>query len=137
MNTVVQIVNGWLVRASAGIVEVDRSLSCYITNKVRVTCVCTSWRYSGRERCRKGRAIDKAISPLPNAMICITLKELFGGAHNLLPIKYFSVTVSFGSVKSLISLPCFMSHVAILVAVREATKDVRQIPVGIEDVSDL
>lgn len=75
-------------------------------------------------------------------------------------IKYFSVTVSFGeytvsnikdqmssisflvlkfaaSVKSLISLPCFMSHVAILVAVREATKDVRQIPVGIEDVSDL
>ncbi|KAK6791925.1 hypothetical protein RDI58_011006 [Solanum bulbocastanum] len=48
--------------------------------------------------------------------------------------------VAEGSVKSLISLPCFMSHVAILVAVREArgrTKDVRQIPVGIEDVSDL
>ncbi|KAG5611518.1 hypothetical protein H5410_022799 [Solanum commersonii] len=31
-------------------------------------------------------SIDKAISPLPNAMICITLKELFGGAHNLLPV---------------------------------------------------
>ncbi|WMV26097.1 hypothetical protein MTR67_019482 [Solanum verrucosum] len=41
------------------------------------------------------------------------------------------------SVKSLINLPCFMPHVAILVAVHEATKDVRQIPVGIEDVSDL
>ncbi|KAL3534571.1 hypothetical protein ACH5RR_003032 [Cinchona calisaya] len=54
--------------------------------------------------------------------------------------KYFSITVSFGSVKSLISLPCFMSHASIPAAVREArglTEDLVRISVGIEDVSDL
>ncbi|CAA3013437.1 cystathionine beta-lyase, chloroplastic-like isoform X2 [Olea europaea var. sylvestris] len=54
--------------------------------------------------------------------------------------KYFTITVSFGSVKSLISLPCFMSHAAIPAAVREArglTEDLVRISVGIEDVNDL
>ncbi|KAJ6802668.1 cystathionine beta-lyase, chloroplastic isoform X1 [Iris pallida] len=55
-------------------------------------------------------------------------------------VKYFSTTVSFGSVKSLISLPCFMSHASIPAAVREArglTEDLVRISVGIEDVDDL
>ncbi|KAJ8570426.1 hypothetical protein K7X08_037398 [Anisodus acutangulus] len=54
--------------------------------------------------------------------------------------KYFNITVSFGSVKSLISLPCFMSHASIPVEVREArglTEDLVRISVGIEDVNDL
>ncbi|CAI9090057.1 OLC1v1024746C1 [Oldenlandia corymbosa var. corymbosa] len=54
--------------------------------------------------------------------------------------KYFSVTVSFGSVKSLISLPCFMSHASIPAQVREArglTEDLVRLSVGIEDVDDL
>lgn len=54
--------------------------------------------------------------------------------------KYFSITVSFGSVKSLISLPCFMSHASIPADVREArglTEDLVRISVGIEDVNDL
>ncbi|KAK9726022.1 hypothetical protein RND81_05G185000 [Saponaria officinalis] len=54
--------------------------------------------------------------------------------------KYFSITVSFGSVKSLISMPCFMSHAAIPPADREArglTEDLVRISVGIEDVNDL
>ncbi|KAM7258236.1 hypothetical protein ACFE04_013977 [Oxalis oulophora] len=54
--------------------------------------------------------------------------------------KYFSITVSFGSVKSLISLPCFMSHASIPAAVREArglSEDLVRISVGIEDVDDL
>lgn len=54
--------------------------------------------------------------------------------------KYFSITVSFGSVKSLISMPCFMSHASIPAAVREArglSEDLVRISVGIEDVNDL
>ncbi|KAI3667273.1 hypothetical protein L6452_42323 [Arctium lappa] len=54
--------------------------------------------------------------------------------------KYFGITVSFGTVKSLISMPSFMSHSAIPVAVREArglTEDLVRISVGIEDVDDL
>ena len=45
-----------------------------------------------------------------------------------------------GSVKSLISLPCFMSHAAIPASVREErglTDDLVRISVGIEDVEDL
>lgn len=60
--------------------------------------------------------------------------------HVVETTKYFSITVSFGSVKSLISLPCFMSHASIPAAVREArglTEDLIRISVGIEDVNDL
>lgn len=45
-----------------------------------------------------------------------------------------------GSVKSLISLPCFMSHASIPAAVRESrglSEDLVRISVGIEDVNDL
>ncbi|XP_077241426.1 cystathionine beta-lyase isoform X2 [Tasmannia lanceolata] len=54
--------------------------------------------------------------------------------------KYFSITVSFGSVKSLISLPCFMSHASIPTSIRESrglSEDLIRISVGIEDVEDL
>ncbi|XP_038719807.1 cystathionine beta-lyase, chloroplastic-like, partial [Tripterygium wilfordii] len=47
---------------------------------------------------------------------------------------------TYSSVKSLISLPCFMSHASIPAAVREArglTEDLIRISVGIEDVHDL
>uniref|UniRef100_A0A7N0UT12 Cystathionine beta-lyase, chloroplastic n=1 Tax=Kalanchoe fedtschenkoi TaxID=63787 RepID=A0A7N0UT12_KALFE len=60
--------------------------------------------------------------------------------HVVESVKYFSITVSFGSVKSLISLPCFMSHASIPAAVRESrglTEDLVRISVGIEDVEDL
>ncbi|XP_062166947.1 cystathionine beta-lyase, chloroplastic [Alnus glutinosa] len=60
--------------------------------------------------------------------------------HIVETTKYFSITVSFGSVKSLISMPCFMSHASIPTEVREArglTEDLVRISVGIEDVSDL
>ncbi|XP_021746959.1 cystathionine beta-lyase, chloroplastic-like [Chenopodium quinoa] len=60
--------------------------------------------------------------------------------HIVETTKYFSITVSFGSVKSLISLPCFMSHASIPAEVREArglTEDLVRISVGIEDVNDL
>ncbi|RWW65901.1 hypothetical protein BHE74_00026792 [Ensete ventricosum] len=49
-------------------------------------------------------------------------------------------SLDFWSVKSLISLPCFMSHASIPSSVREArglTDDLVRISVGIEDVEDL
>ncbi|KAE9585237.1 putative cystathionine beta-lyase [Lupinus albus] len=60
--------------------------------------------------------------------------------HIVEKTKYFSITVSFGSVKSLISMPCFMSHASIPATVREArglTEDLVRISVGIENVNDL
>jgi cystathionine beta-lyase len=54
--------------------------------------------------------------------------------------QLFKITVSFGSVTSLISLPCYMSHASIPAAVRAARglpDDLVRISVGIEDVTDL
>jgi cystathionine beta-lyase len=52
----------------------------------------------------------------------------------------FKITVSFGSVESLASLPCFMSHAAIPAAVRAARglpDDLVRLAVGVEDAGDL
>ncbi|GMH42840.1 hypothetical protein BSKO_10759 [Bryopsis sp. KO-2023] len=54
--------------------------------------------------------------------------------------KLFSITVSFGSVVSLISLPCFMSHASVSAELREARglpDDLVRISVGIEAIDDL
>jgi len=52
----------------------------------------------------------------------------------------FKITVSFGGVESLVSLPCFMSHAAIPAAVRAARglpDDLVRLAVGVEDAADL
>jgi cysteine-S-conjugate beta-lyase len=54
--------------------------------------------------------------------------------------KLFSITVSFGSVSSLISMPCYMSHASIPPEVRAARglpDDLVRISCGIEDADDL
>lgn len=54
--------------------------------------------------------------------------------------ELFSITVSFGSTSSLISLPCYMSHASIPPEVRKARglpDDLVRISAGIEDVEDL
>ena len=54
--------------------------------------------------------------------------------------KLFKITVSFGSVTSLISLPCYMSHASIPAAVRAQRglpDDLVRVSVGIEDPADL
>jgi cystathionine beta-lyase len=54
--------------------------------------------------------------------------------------KLFKVTVSFGNVVSLISLPCYMSHASIPAEVRAARglpDDLVRISAGIEDPQDL
>ncbi|MEW5307781.1 MAG: hypothetical protein WDW36_010157 [Sanguina aurantia] len=54
--------------------------------------------------------------------------------------ELFKITVSFGNVNSLISLPCYMSHASIPADVRAARglpDDLVRISVGIEDLDDL
>lgn len=54
--------------------------------------------------------------------------------------QLYKITVSFGNVRSLISMPCFMSHASIPAEVRAARglpDDLVRISVGIEDVEDL
>ena len=54
--------------------------------------------------------------------------------------KLFKITVSFGSVTSLISMPCYMSHASVPPEIRKErglVDDLVRISAGIEDIDDL
>ncbi|CAH9105436.1 unnamed protein product [Cuscuta epithymum] len=87
-----------------------------------------------------GRTLHYSQAKGAGSVLSFLTGSLALSKHVVETTKYFSVTVSFGSVKSLISLPCFMSHASIAAAVREArglTEDLVRVSVGIEDVDDL
>ncbi|XP_044499522.1 cystathionine beta-lyase, chloroplastic-like [Mangifera indica] len=87
-----------------------------------------------------GRDLHYSQAKGPGSVLSFLTGSVALSKHIVETTKYFSITVSFGSVKSLISMPCFMSHASIPAAVREArglTEDLVRISVGIEDVHDL
>ncbi|CAA6667693.1 unnamed protein product [Spirodela intermedia] len=87
-----------------------------------------------------GRSLHYSQAKGAGSVLSFLTGSLALSKHIVETTKYFSITVSFGSVKSLISLPCFMSHASIPAAVRAArglTEDLIRISVGIEDVEDL
>ena len=54
--------------------------------------------------------------------------------------KLFKITVSFGSVTSLISMPCYMSHASVPAEIRRErglVDDLVRISAGIESIEDL
>ncbi|URE20012.1 Cys/Met metabolism PLP-dependent enzyme [Musa troglodytarum] len=87
-----------------------------------------------------GRSLHYSQAKGAGSVLSFLTGSLALSEHIVQSTTYFSVTVSFGSVKSLISLPCFMSHASIPASVREArglTDDLVRISVGIEDIEDL
>ncbi|KAE8717937.1 Cystathionine beta-lyase [Hibiscus syriacus] len=87
-----------------------------------------------------GRDLHYSQAKGAGSVLSFSTGSLALSKHVVEATKYFSITVSFGSVKSLISLPCFMSHASIPSAVRDArglTEDLVRISIGIEDVNDL
>ena len=74
------------------------------------------------------------------ALLSFTTGDVAISKHIVEATDLFSITVSFGSTSSLISLPCFMSHASIPAEVRAARglpDDLVRISAGIEDPEDL
>lgn len=73
-------------------------------------------------------------------VVCFLTGNLALSEHIVTNTKLFKITVSFGSVNSLISLPCNMSHASIPAEVRAARslpEDLIRMSVGIESAEDL
>lgn len=74
------------------------------------------------------------------SVVCFLTGNVELSKHIVTTTKLFKITVSFGSVTSLISLPCDMSHASIPAEVRSAREfpeDLVRISVGIESAEDL
>lgn len=74
------------------------------------------------------------------AVVCFTTGNMALSEHIVTTTKLFKITVSFGSVSSLISVPCHMSHASIPEEVRisrEFPEDLVRLCIGIEDSEDL
>ncbi|KAI5067903.1 hypothetical protein GOP47_0016248 [Adiantum capillus-veneris] len=87
-----------------------------------------------------GRDLHFSQAKGAGSVLSFTTGSVEVSKHIVESTNLFSITVSFGSVKSLISLPCFMSHASIPADVREArglTEDLIRLSVGIEDVDEL
>ena len=73
-------------------------------------------------------------------VVCFTTGDTNVSKHVVTNTKLFNITVSFGSVHSLISCPCDMSHASIPAEVRASRdfpEDIVRVCVGIEDADDL
>nr|CCA21490.1 unnamed protein product [Albugo laibachii Nc14] len=76
----------------------------------------------------------------PGSVLCFRTGSLLHSQHIVSVTKLFKITVSFGSVNSLISLPGAMSHASIPEEVRKARafpEDLIRIAIGVEDPKDL
>ncbi len=74
------------------------------------------------------------------SVVCFRTFDLEFSQHIVSQTKLFKITVSFGSVNSLISLPGAMSHASIpaeVRAAREFPEDLVRLAIGIEDAEDL
>ncbi|TYZ66978.1 hypothetical protein PybrP1_010761, partial [[Pythium] brassicae (nom. inval.)] len=86
------------------------------------------------------RAIHEAQAKGAGSVVCFRTGSLAFSQHIVTVTKLFKITVSFGSVNSLISLPGAMSHASIPEEVRKARsfpEDLVRLSIGIEDAKDL
>eukprot|EP00899_Mesostigma_viride_P015494 jgi/Mesvir1/23946/Mv10717-RA.1 len=87
-----------------------------------------------------GYALHQRQATGAGSILSFTTDNLELSKHVVENTQLFKITVSFGNVTSLISLPCFMSHASIPAEVRKARglpDDLVRISVGIEDAEDL
>jgi len=94
--------------------------------------------FPGRGGCdAKSLAIHKAQACGQGSMISLTTGSVEFSRRFCDACKIFKTTVSFGSVNSLIEMPCTMSHASIPSEKRTLPEDLIRLSIGIEDARDL
>lgn len=95
--------------------------------------------YPGLES-HPNREVHERISDGPGAVLSFTTGDKSLSEKIVAGTRLWGITVSFGCINSLISMPCLMSHASIDPATRAARgfpEDVIRLCVGIEDPEDL
>ncbi|KAG9015180.1 cystathionine beta-lyase [Tulasnella sp. JGI-2019a] len=95
--------------------------------------------YPGLEQ-HPGYDVHKRLATGPGAVLSFTTSDKEMSERIVGATRLWGISVSFGAVNSLISMPCVMSHASIDPAVRAARglpEDLIRLCVGIEDPSDL
>ncbi|KAG8885652.1 cystathionine beta-lyase [Tulasnella sp. 331] len=95
--------------------------------------------YPGLEQ-HPGYEVHKRLATGPGAVLSFTTGDKEMSERIVGAARLWGISVSFGAVNSLISMPCVMSHASIDPAVRAARglpEDLIRLCVGIEDPSDL
>ena len=88
----------------------------------------------------EGYEIFKSMSKGPAAVLSFRTHDVALSEKIVQATKIFEISVSFGAVNSLISLPCKMSHASIDPAIRKARgfpEDIIRLCIGIESSKDL
>jgi len=94
--------------------------------------------FPGRGGCDStSLAIHRSQATGQGSMISLTTGDTELSRRFCDACKIFKTTVSFGSVNSLIEMPCTMSHASIPAEKRTLPDDLIRLSVGIEDVRDL
>jgi len=94
--------------------------------------------FPGRGGCdAKSLAIHMAQACGQGSMISLTTGSVEFSRRFCDSCKIFKTTVSFGSVNSLIEMPCTMSHASIPSEKRTLPEDLVRLSIGIEDARDL
>lgn len=102
--------------------------------------VVTQTYYTGLVKNQQDYDIHTRQSNGSGSVICFCTGSVPFSQHIVSKTKLFKITVSFGSVNSLISLPGAMSHASIPEEVRKARsfpEDLIRLSIGIEDIDDL
>ena len=120
-------------------VERQQNNALRIARWLQTIPLITSVFYAGLED-HKDHDIHITQASGGGSVVCFTTGNTELSKHIVTFTKLFKITVSFGSVTSLISLPGIMSHASIpseVKTAREFPEDLERMSIGIESVEDL
>ena len=120
-------------------VERQQNNALIVAQWLQTIPVITSIFYAGLKE-HKDNDIHMSQASGGGSVVCFTTGNTELSKHIVTVTKLFKITVSFGSVTSLISLPGIMSHASIpseVKTAREFPEDLVRMSIGIESVEDL